>query len=227
MGKQVSLTSKNMQWSKYIIALIITSFVFILGIYAGSYTSNLKFESLSDLQNKIRSETIGTELQYQIVSDNPCSIFEPSLFTEDLNKIGSRLTEMESQLGVENKAVISLKEYYNLLEVRHFLFMKQALRECKKDYGLVLYFYSNAGDCKECQDQGYVLSYVNKKFPSFNIYSFDVNIDNAALKTLKKYYNVTVVPSIVINDKPYPGLRSREELYRAILNKTPEEIDGN
>lgn len=227
MGKQISLTSKNMQWTKYIIALIITLFVFVIGIYAGSYTSNLKFESLSDLQNKIRSETIGTELQYQIVSDNPCSIFEPNVFTEDLNKIGSRLTEMESQLGVENKAVVSLKEYYNLLEVRHFLFMKQALRECKRDYGIVLYFYSNAGDCKDCQEQGYVLSYVNKRNPVFNIYSFDVNIDNAALKTLKKYYNVTAVPSIVVNEKLYSGLQSRETLYRTILNKTPEEIDEN
>ena len=216
-----------MQWSKYIVAAIITLFVFLVGIYAGSYTSNLKFESLYDLQNKIRSETIGTELQYQIVSDNPCSIFEPNLFTEDLNKIGSRLTEMESQLGVENKAVISLKEYYSLLEIRHFLFMKQALGECKKDYGLVLYFYSNAGDCEECQEQGYVLSYVNKKEPSFNIYSFDVNIGNPALRTLKQYYNITMVPSIVVNEKLYPGFQRREELYKIILNKTAEDLNEN
>ena len=214
------MITKDMQWSKYIIAAVITLFVFMVGIYAGSYTSNLKFESLYDLQNKIRSETIGTELQYQIVSDNPCSIFEPSLFTEDLNKIGSRLTEMESQLGVDNKAVISLKEYYHLLEVRHFLFMKQALKECKNDYGLVLYFYSNAGDCQDCQEQGYVLSYINKMEPAFNIYSFDVNIENPALKTLKKYYNITVVPSIVVNEKAYQGFQSREKLQSLIIGNS-------
>jgi len=214
-----STVRKNIQWARYMIALVITIFIFIMGLYVGGYSTNLKFESLYDLQNKIRSETMGTELQYLIAGDDPCTLVNMDLFTEEINKIGSRLTDMESQLGVDNKGVVSLKEYYHLLEIRHFLFMKKALQECKKKYGLVLYFYSNAGDCSDCKEQGYVLSYVNKKYPVFGTYSFDINIDNPAIRTLKRYYNITAVPSIVVNDRTYTGFQARDDLYREILGK--------
>ncbi len=208
---------KNVYWGKYFVAFLITLFVFVSGLYAGEYTSNLKFKSLFDLQNKIRSEVLGTEIQYQIVENELCSHLEKDLFMEELYKIGSRLTAMESQLGVDNEAVISLKEYYHLLEIRHYLFMKQAKQKCSLDHGLVLYFYSNAGDCKECEEQGYLLSYVHKRQPAFNIYSFDVNIDNPAIRTLKKYYNITKVPSVVINEKTYSGFQDKENLYKILL----------
>lgn len=215
----MAIRMKRFHWKKYLLALIATFFIFTSGLYIGNYTTNFKVQKLYDIQNDISSEVLGTELQYQIMEDNLCSIIDLHTLVEDLEKIGGRLTAMEAQLGFNNKAVLSLKEYYHLLEIRHYLFMKDANQKCNKNYSLVLYFYSNAGDCDDCQEQGYVLSYVNKKSPTFNIYSFDVNIDNPAINALKQVYNITRTPSIVINGVTYPGSQNKEKLMSLLANE--------
>ncbi len=211
---------RKFHWKKYLLALVATFFIFTSGLYIGSYTTNLKVQSLYNMQNEISSEVLGTELQYLIMEEKICSLADMHTLTEDIEKIGGRLTAMEAQLGFQNKAVLSLKEYYHLLEIRHYLFMKNAKEKCNKDYDLVLYFYSNAGDCDDCQEQGYVLSYVNKKYPVFNIYSFDVNIDNPAIKALKQVYNITKTPTIVIDDVVYAGFQNRETLISLLANES-------
>ena len=203
------------------IALLITVVIFFMGTYIGAYSDNLKIKSIQDLEDGIRADVIGTELQYLIAKDDLCSL-ELKSFVEDISTVGSRLTSLETQLGVENHYVINLKEYYHLLEIRHFLLMREAQQQCNKNYSLVLYFYSNAGDCEDCQEQGYLLSYVSQKYPVFNTYSFDVNIDNPALRALKAEYNVSSTPSIVVNGKKYSGFQSKEQLQQEILGISDE-----
>jgi hypothetical protein len=136
-----------------------------------------------------------------------------SEITSELYQIGARLDFMESEMGQDNRQVLGLKEYYHLLEIRHWLFLKKAKEECNRDYNLILYFYSNKGDCPKCQDQGNVLTYLHRKYPRLNIYSFDVNIDNPALKTIKSLYDIKGTPPIlVINDQTYSGFMTSVEI---------------
>jgi glutaredoxin len=212
--------------NKYLAAFAISALIFFGGIFIGSYFSQQKVEKIDELSQTIRMSTMGTELQYELISQNPCSAVNSSELASELYQIGTRLDFMESELGSDDVQVINLKEYYHLLEVRHWLFLKRVKIECDKSYDLVLYFYSNKGDCSKCEEQGAVLTYLHNKYPELNIYSFDINIDNPALNTIKDMFSVKEAPTLVVNDKSLIGFKDRieleEELFKSGLRQQLE-----
>ena len=210
---------RNLQTSKYVAAFAITVLIFVLGVIAGNAISEGKLVAITDLQNDIQIKTAGTELQYLLLSEHPCESVNATSLTEQLFEIGSKLDFMESSLGKDNKDVLSMKEYYSLLEIKHWLLTKKANVECKQDNHWILYFYSNLGDCNDCEQQGVVLSTLHKKYGKINIYSFDYNIDNPAIDAVKEIYQVKNVPTIVINNKAFPGFKDKEGVE--------EELFGN
>ena len=207
---------KKIQFSKYIAAFAITLLVFIAGVALGSSSDRKKLAIVDDIEQDIKMNTMGTEIQYLLMTDSPCTFVNSTQMAIELGNLGSKLTFMESQLGTDDKRVLELKEYYHLLELRHWLFLKKAKEECDKNFELVLYFYSNKGDCRDCEEQGHVLTYVHKKNPAFNIYSFDVNINNPALNTLKERYNIRTTPTIIINETIHEGFMSTDEVMEAL-----------
>ena len=214
------MNRKNIQWTKYVAAFAITIIIFLIGLSIGSLSDRTKLSSIETLEQELKMDTLGTEIQYILISESPCAYINSSELAVELGNLGSKLTFMESQLGVDDPRVLDLKEYYHLLELRHWLFNKQAKKECGIDDDLVLYFYSNAGDCKECEEQGYVLTFVRKKLENFNVYSFDVNIDNPALNTLKTRYGITTTPTIIINDKQMKGFVDKDTLMELFSDNT-------
>ena len=151
---------KEFQTSKYLAAFAISLLIFLFGIYIGGYNNKVKLDSLQDLEDDLRISTLGTELQYELVAEDPCKAIDSELFTDKLADMGSKLTNMESELGKDSYAVIKLKEEYSLLEIRQYLFLKKAQRECSNKKDFILYFYSNAGDCSMCEEHGFVLIYL-------------------------------------------------------------------
>lgn len=203
--------------SKYIAALAVTAFIFLLIITANNYFDQIRMNRINSIYQEVRLDTLGAELQYELISENPCVALDYAPFTNELYELGEKLTFMEEQLGKNNQQVLELKEYYSLLEIRHWLFIKKSMQECNDHGNLILYFYSNKGDCNKCEDQGYVLNYIHEKYPNTHIYSFDSNLDNSALQTLKKTYEINeTLPSMIINDKVYTGFKDREEIEAII-----------
>ena len=73
----------------------------------------------------------------------------------------------------------------------------------------VLYFYSNAGNCADCDKAGYALSYLHNTYPALRVYSFDYNLGLGALQTLIKIANVpNTLPAFVINGELSHGFTS-------------------
>ncbi|MFC1691131.1 hypothetical protein ACFL0W_03020 [Nanoarchaeota archaeon] len=210
------MNRKKIDSTKYIAVFAMTTLIFIAGILIGNHLNNIKIDQVTELEQRIRSDSMGTELEFLIRTEEPCRAVNSTRFTAELGEIGQKLTFMESELSSQDLRVKNLKAYYSLLEIRHWLFLKKFKDECNGTYGLVLYFYSNEGDCGNCEDQGHVLSYVHNKDPSFNIYSFDINIQNPALRALKDIYGVRKAPSIIIGEDSYTGFRSREELIELL-----------
>jgi hypothetical protein len=133
-----------------------------------------------------------------------------------LADLGNRLSYTENQLGATNAQVIRLKEQYSLLEIRDYLITKQFAATCGTRPMTVLYFYSNAGDCSNCDKAGYALSYLRDTYPSLRVYSFDYNLDLGALKTFITLAKVrpTSLPAFVINGKQSYGFTSLEDLEK-------------
>ncbi|RME78608.1 hypothetical protein D6774_00555 [Candidatus Woesearchaeota archaeon] len=197
---------------QYIAAFAIATLLFFSGLWFGSYLSDQKLESIGDLENDIRLSTLGSELQYQILEQEPCAASNSTALIKELFEIGSRLDFMESQRGPKDPQVIELKEFYHLLEIRHWLLMRQVKEQCSTNTDLILYFYSNEGDCDKCSEQGTILTYLHRTRPDISIYSFDINIDNPALTALKELFKVRSTPTLIVNDKKFESFTSLEEL---------------
>ncbi len=204
---------KKINYGKYFLVFVISTLIFIGGIYLGTELSEGKLESISDMEQDIRIQILGMELQYELLATEPCGALNTTPLTKELYELSDRLNYMENNLGVNHEGVLRLKEYYSLLELRQWMFLKKTNEICERNNTLILYFYSNIGDCDTCEEQGYVLTYIRRKYPNTRIYTFDINIDNIALNTIKELYiKDDELPVLIINDKVYYGFKDREQI---------------
>ena len=214
------IKKRNVDKSRHITTFVITTLIFIIGIIVGNYFSNSKLSKIQSIEDDIKKNTLAIETQTLMVAENPCVITNSTL-TEEIYGLSEKLGYMESELGLNNPKVIELKEYYLLLEIRHWLLMKKAMKECNLNTTLILFFYSNKGDCSTCKEQGYVLTYIRKKYPNVWVYPFDINIHDPALDTLQSMFlNKKQTPALVINGVTYYGFMDRNKIEGVLFNQT-------
>ena len=205
---------------RYVIAFVLTLLIFTLGFLLGSVATESKFTELKDLQQDLRTQLASYDMQSLLLSQNTCKFNDVDTLIKELGTLADRLTAMENQLGKDNKDVIKLKEYYSLLEIRHWLFLKKLNQDCGTDYKLALFFYSSdEKTCPSCESQGYILSYFRARDEKLRIYSFDITIDNPALESLKVLYSIQTVPSIVLDDHLYSEYLTKEQLEEKLAQQ--------
>lgn len=202
----MSLVARNA-----IIALGITLALIGTVAYVISYLNNARVTELSAIAEKISIEILSLDTQFSLLTAAPCDSIDSSIaLTDELADFGSRLSFAENQLGSNNPQVIRLRNQYSLLQIRDYLIIKQLAAACgTKPPVTVLYFYSNAGDCADCDNAGYALSYLRDTYPELRVYSFDYNLDLGALKTLIAVTKIrNDLPAFVINGKQFYGFTS-------------------
>jgi hypothetical protein len=202
--------------ARIIAAFSITVLIFVLIFVANNYFNEIKMNQLNSMYNNIRIDSLNAEVEYQVLSENPCAALNFEPIGNELFDLGSKLSIMENQLGKENQQVLDLKKYYSILQIRQWLFVKKASVQCSSNTTPILFFYSNAGDCDDCESQGFVLNYIRKDRPNTYVYSFDMNLDSSAIGALKISYNITSVPAILIKDKVYYGYRDADNISQLI-----------
>jgi hypothetical protein len=190
-----------------LIALGITLVLVGTIVYAVNYLNRARLTELSNIENQISIDTLSLDTQFSLLEEAPCdSVASSTTLTGELSDLGDRLSFTENQLGSDDQQVIQLKEQYSLLEIRDYLITKQLAAACGTKPVTVLYFYSNAGDCADCDKAGYALSYLRNTYPNLRVYSFDYNLDLGALKTLILLSKIPdTLPAFVINGKPFYG----------------------
>ena len=220
----MSLVTRNA-----LIAFFITIALIGTVAYAINYLNQQRVAELSAIQDQLAIDTLSLDTQFSLLEAAPCdSAASSTTLTSELADFGNRLSYAESQLGSDNEQVIRLKEQYSLLEIRDYLITKELAAACKaKPPVTVLYFYSNAGDCTDCDRAGYALSYLRNTYPELRVYSFDYNLDLGALKTLIAVLKIkNDMPAFVINGKISYGFHTLEDLEKefpkgALATSTP------
>lgn len=199
-----------------IIALLITIAITVTVAYAVNYLNNARIAELSMIEDQLAIDTLSLDTQFSLLEAAPCdSTASSTTLISELTDLGDRLSRAENQLGSDNAQVIRLKEQYSLLEIRDYLITKKLADACGTKPVTVLYFYSNEGDCEDCDKAGYALSYLHNTYPSLRVYSFDYNLDLGALKTFLVVNKVQgTLPAFVINGKHYYGFTSLEDLEK-------------
>lgn len=220
----MSLVARNA-----IIALLITATLAGTVAYTVNYLNNARIAELSTIEDQLSIDTLSLDTQFSLLEAAPCdSAASSTTLIGKLADLGTRLSYAESQLGTNNPQVIRLKQQYSLLEIRDYLITKKLADACGTKLVTVLYFYSNAGECTDCDKAGYALSYLHDIYPTLRVYSFDYNLDLGALKTFIILNKVQrSLPAFIINGKPYYGFTSLVDLEKqfpkgALSTSTPK-----
>lgn len=222
----MSLVARNA-----LIALGITIVLAGTLAYAVNYLNQARVAELSVIEDQLSIDSLSLETQFSLLEAAPCDSSASSVtLTSELADFGSRLSYAENQLGSDNPQVIRLRERYSLLEIRDYLITKRLSESCRTKPVTVLYFYSNAGDCADCDRAGYALSYLRNTYPALRVYSFDYNLDLGALKTFIAVAKVKdTLPAFIINGKHYYGFTSLDDLEKqfpkgALSTTTPTKL---
>jgi hypothetical protein len=199
-----------------LIALLITVALMGTIAFAVNYLNKARIAELSIIEDQLAIDTLSLDTQFSLLEAAPCDIAASStMLIGKLADLGDRLSYAESQLGTDNPQVVRLKQQYSLLEIRDYLITKRLAAACGTKPVTVLYFYSNAGDCADCDKAGYALSYLHDTYPSLRVYSFDYNLDLSALKTLIAIDKIKpALPAFLINGKTFYGFTSLADLEK-------------
>jgi hypothetical protein len=212
-----AIGERNARWRSYVVALAITGLIFATAFYASNYFNERRVADIRAAQDDISTDILSIETQFDLLQEHSCSdIAENTILPSALSSLGSQLSYLEGQ-NASAPEVIRLKRLYSLLEIKDYLLMKQIAEKCKLKPVFILYFYSNKGDCKDCQKQGYVLTALAQKYPQLRIYSFDYDLDVSALQTLIDTEKVeNKLPALSIQGKNYYGLQMIPDIEKIL-----------
>ena len=133
--------------------------------------------------------------------------------------MSGKLEWSQKNLG-DTEEVSYLKKYYSLLEIKDYLLNKSISERCKTKAAFILYFYTTADNCSECEKQGLALSALRDKYPELRVYSFDYSIDLSAVTSMLQIYKIkdTALPALVIDDNVLTGFHGVDELDSIVKN---------
>jgi hypothetical protein len=215
---------RKINTGKYLAVLAITTLIFIVGILVGNHFSSQKLKQIDHIGESLKTDTMAMELQYELIAEDPCEYINSTPLAEELYEMSSKLAYMENRLGEDDENVLDLKRYYSLLEIQHWLFMKKTNNECNQTSSLILFFYENEDDCPTCKEQGFILTWLRRNYDDVYIYSFDYTIENAALGTLKRLYDIEGTPSLIIDKETHNEFITKKELQQIVEEKGIERI---
>jgi len=223
--------NNNIDWKKYLIVFMITAGLFLTAGYLSNYFSNQKINQIKSIQDNIAINILSSETQFSLLQDFSCKNISGSVLSGELDELASKLEWGEENLGVSDE-VIYLKKYYSLLEIKDYLLMKKIAESCKIKSAFILYFYTTAENCSECERESLVLSSLRDKYPELRVYSFDYSIDLSAVKAVIQIYKIkdTALPALVLDDELLTGFHDIEELETRVqksfkLQETPKETN--
>lgn len=211
---------------KYIFTFLLTTAIFVTAFFASTFFSNKRVENVKFIQDNIAIDILSSETQFDLLKEVSCQNVSDSMLAPELSVLGDKLSHTENDRGAKDEDIIYLKKYYSLLQVKDYLLSKKLADKCgaHKKPVFIIYFYSNAGDCPDCQKEGYVLTRMKEKYPELRVYSFDYNLQLSAVDSLKAIYRIkSALPALVIEDETYTGYKSIQDL-EALLPDTLKEV---
>lgn len=211
----------------YIIVLFITISIFVAGLFLGSILSKNKLNSLSeDLESlkRMRNVQETNSLLLDSLDEKICPGLESYLneMLPEIENLAERVSYYERSADSKRfgiKEYEDIKKDYNLLLIRYWIITNKLEKNCDKNIINIIYFYSNK-KCDDCKDQGIYLDSIKKQYPEIMIFALDKDLNLSTIDILAKSFNITEVPSLIINGKSYSGLKNKEKIIELITPET-------
>lgn len=197
-------------------AFILTTVIYFFAIVINGY---LDEQRIDELDYKITQSSLDFESMVIIenffsqIEKNNCELKKEYIYKnfQDLKKIGTDLSNY-GQLFLKENANLSLnkqREYF-LEELALYRTVIDYNKICEEDIVPILYFFNSKS--VELDKQSLILEQftLNHKNETV-VFSFDINYkDEPLLEMIKKDYNVTYHPFIIINEKTTTNLLSED-----------------
>lgn len=203
------------------LAVILSIIMYLAGVFSGLYANKIiekkVEEDISFLRNymDIASLDLKNMILLQLLMEqmqDKC-LFSEIYLSNLRNQLEPYWQKLPPRLETYDRSrkitpeYITLKREYVRLSLRIWLIAKKNNEECDSNLVPVLYFYS--GDCQTCVKQGEIFDELNVKMKKINkslvVFPIDKNFEDDSVYLLKKYYNITHVPTVVIGNKVITG----------------------
>lgn len=189
--------------------LAITLVIFVIGFYAGIFFDNLRLEDVQSRTTQIDNLWNDARLfqsYIQRLPDHNITSYCDFLLSENLKagneiyKEGSMVEEYEKTNRFTPALVIE-KERYALLDLQFWLNSIDLKKACNASYSTIIYFYSQYNKTAEQGFQDQVLYDLKQRCGPQIIYiTFPADMGITTLEVIKNIYNVTKIPSVLINE---------------------------
>ena len=201
---------------------IITTIIFLIGIFVGYQLDNLRTTDILDSlrQSELDAQSYTTEQEFfENFGGYNCELAQPKL-----TELSSRLGELGFNLvNYERKNIFKQRDYnyllrkYFLEEIKTYTLFNRLRKECKLNNTLILYFFNP--DDIESERQGRALDVLGKKYNGVSVFSINFNYNSdMMINNIKSYYNVTKTPTVVINNEDkIEGFITLEELEKILI----------
>lgn len=189
--------------------LALTMAMFLIGLYTGIVLDNMRLEqvksSVTEIDNLWNDARL-LQSYIQRLSDGNSTYYCNLLLKENLAS-GEKIYEEGVKVEENEKAnrftptILLEKERYALLDLQFWLNSIDLKKACGANYSTVIYFYSQYNRTAEQDFQDRTLLDLKQKCGDSIIYiTFPVDMDITTIDAVKDIYNITSVPSILINE---------------------------
>ena len=206
--------------------LVITLAVLIIGFSIGFFVESFRTQSISDYYQNFEIEALDLKLQnyyYQIMDEASCTeaINQNFIFADKIYNTGLTLEKYEEANQISPK-ILTEKKRYVLLKTELWLNSILLKKKCSEPFHTIVYIYSqNYNKAKEAEQKvisdilGKIKDEKGNKVVLLPI-AGDLDIDSVTMQ--KKIYNITYLPSIIIDEKTVlEGFHTQEEIEKYLI----------
>jgi len=217
---------------KYMIAFILTSIIFILGLTLGLLFDNMRVKWSEGENKQQEADYLSLQFQYLYLTtledkNDTCIALHTTMekSIRDLSESLQTFTKYKEQTKINQKDYEIVGRRYILDNLKYWLLAKKTKEECNLDIVNIVYFYSEK-TCQICPNQGIILTYFKKVLgDKLLIFPIDVDYETSepSITIIKKQYGIDSYPALLIEDRKYEGVIDQESLKEIICSSFKDE----
>ena len=202
-------------------SLILTLVVFSAGVFLGIWLEDMRINHIKNRLLEVEVNWNDVRMQSSLMEMScPIALDVNKEFGEKLLKEGEEIERYE-KANVMSQEIITQKKKYALLQIQYWLNTIKLRERCNASINTVLYFYSQFDPNVRLQQniQSRVLvDLIHDCKGKLLTFPLPIDLDIASVEILKRRFNVTKAPSLVINETVVlEGLQSRQTLEKYII----------